>query len=160
MQNSPNGSTLNRSIPALRNTPQELCGPPVVHRPFPNYQYMHDHQDRTTDQLDASTRISLFYKSGQSWANYLTTLPPLFRRHYNAIPPLKHDYPPNPISSHQLTIARPEGYSSPTYILISAGYYLPQTPSNNPQQVTTTENNTLETLNRTNQQPQRSLSTT
>jgi hypothetical protein len=36
--------------------PQELCGPPVVHRPFPNNKYMHDHQDRTTSARTTSCK--------------------------------------------------------------------------------------------------------
>ena len=38
-----------RSIPAFKNMLPEFCSPPIIHRPFPNYQYMHNTQDPTAD---------------------------------------------------------------------------------------------------------------
>jgi hypothetical protein len=78
-----------RSIPAFKkHAPPKLCGLPIIHRPFPNYQYMHNTQDPTANPLDASTCISQFHRSGQSWSQYINTFPPppLLRRHYCSTP--------------------------------------------------------------------------
>ena len=73
---------------------------------------MHNTQDPTADPLGASTRISLFHRSGQSWSQYINTLPPFLRRHYCTTPPLKHDYPPQQVLHEQLiTTDCTEGYN-------------------------------------------------
>ena len=60
-----------------------------------------------------TTCISLFHRSGQSWTQYIHTLPPLLRRHYRTPPPPPHsNTTTHPIPFTRSTSSSPQPYHS------------------------------------------------
>jgi hypothetical protein len=64
-----------QQISTCRDTPEELSGPPRLHRDLPNRSCMYEHAAPYADTLDSFSRISAFLRSDLPWSNYLTTLP-------------------------------------------------------------------------------------
>ena len=82
-----------QQISTYRDTPDELSGPPRLHRDLPNRTYMYEHTAPYADTLDSFNRISAFLRCDLSWStSYLTTLPPLVRRFYLNMPPTHSDH--------------------------------------------------------------------
>ena len=106
-----------QTIPLFRDTPIELCGPPTLQRDLPNRTFMYAQDAPSADTLDSFNRISAFLRSGLSWSNYLTTLPPLTRKSYLNMPPTHSDYLDTP-RHRPPTISSLGGYSDqhPAYI--------------------------------------------
>ncbi len=84
--------TFRRRIPELSETPDELCGAPLIHRDMPNRKFMWQYEGSNPDTIDVNNRILGYLQSRlSSWTSYLRTLPPIVRRHYLNMPPTISD---------------------------------------------------------------------
>ena len=92
-----------QQISTYCDTPDELSGPPRLHRNLSNRTYMYEHATPYADTLDYSSRISAFLCSDLPWSTYLTTLPPIVRRFYLNMPPTHCDH----LDSQTLNPLRP-----------------------------------------------------
>ncbi len=81
-----------QQIFTYRDTPDELSGPPRLHRDLPNRTYMYDHAAPYANTLNSYGRISAFLRSDLPWSTYHTTLPPFVRRFYLNMPPTHSDH--------------------------------------------------------------------